>query len=129
MSSSEFQRLSTEKYLVVTTFRRSGQGVPTPVWAGALDGDLVVWSNRKAGKVKRIRNNGHVEVQACDARGRKRYGAVVTGAARLLDPDDSDRARASIARKYGIFGRISMFFDRIRGGNARTVGIAITLDQ
>jgi PPOX class probable F420-dependent enzyme len=127
--SSEFQRLSAEKYLVVTTFRKSGQPVPTPVWAGALDRDLVVWSNREAGKVKRIRNNGRVEVQACDMRGRKTHGPVVTGQARLLNEDDSDRARASIARKYGIVGRVLMFFDRIRGGNTRTVGIAITLDE
>jgi uncharacterized protein len=111
----------------LTTFRKSGVAVPTPIWLAGSDGELVMWSKRKAGKVKRIRNSGRVEVQACDARGRQTYGAKVTGQARLLDDDATMRAREVIARKYGLVGWVTMFFSRLRGGPPRTVGIAVKL--
>ncbi|MEC3981768.1 PPOX class F420-dependent oxidoreductase [Amycolatopsis sp. H20-H5] len=125
---SEFERLAAEKYVVLTTFRKTGVAVPTPLWAAGRDGELVMWSERKAGKVKRIRNSGRVEVQACDLRGRETHGAKVTGVARLLDDEDTEAARKAVARKYGIIGQVTMFFSRLRGGPQRTVGIAVKLD-
>lgn len=125
---SEFERLAAEKYVVLTTFRRSGVAVATPIWLAGSDRELVMWSERKAGKVKRIRNNGRVEVQACDRRGRQTHGAKVTGQARLLDDEATERACAVIARKYGAIGHVTMFFSRLRGGPPRTVGIAVKLD-
>ncbi|KFU77192.1 hypothetical protein SAMN04489729_7718 [Amycolatopsis lurida] len=126
---SEFERIAAEKYVVLTTFRKNGAPVPTPVWAAGDGGELVIWSERKAGKVKRIRNGGRVEVQACDFRGAKTHGDVVAGAARLLDLDETERVRKVIARKYGITGRVTMFFSRLRGPKDRTVGIAIKLAE
>ncbi|GAB3496858.1 PPOX class F420-dependent oxidoreductase [Amycolatopsis cihanbeyliensis] len=125
---AELDRLAAEKYLVLTTFRKSGVAVPTPVWA-ARDGDeLVVWSARKAGKVKRIRNSGRVELTACDARGKRTHGGTVPGTARLLDDEGSQRARDTIKRKYGLVGHVSMFFSELRGKD-RTIGIAVTLEE
>ncbi|WP_020671545.1 PPOX class F420-dependent oxidoreductase [Amycolatopsis nigrescens] len=124
---SEFERLSAEKYVVVTTFRKSGDPVPTPVWIAGDNGELVLWSERKAGKVKRIRNNGDVTVQACDLRGKSTHGPVVNGKARLLDDEGSERVRRAVARKYGIVGQVTMFFSRLRGPKDRTVGVAIEL--
>ncbi|MFJ8911829.1 PPOX class F420-dependent oxidoreductase [Amycolatopsis sp. NPDC102389] len=123
--ASEFERIAAEKYVVLTTFRKNGTPVPTPVWAAGDGGELVIWSERKAGKVKRIRNSGRVELQACDFRGAKTHGDVVAGEARLLDLDETERVRKVIARKYGITGRVTMFFSRLRGPKDRTVGIAI----
>ncbi len=126
--ASEFDRLAAEKYVVLTTFRKSGAAVPTPVWLAGSGGELVMWSERKAGKVKRIRNSGRVEVQACDRLGRQTHGAKVTGQARLLDDEATNRACSAIARKYGTIGRVTMFFSRLRGGPPRIVGIAVKLD-
>jgi len=126
--TSEVERLGAESYVVLTTFRRDGRAVPTPIWIARDGEDLVMWSERKAGKVKRIRNSGRVEVQASDVRGTKTHGAKVTGQARLLDDDDTRRVCRLIARKYGLVGQVTMFFSRLRGGPPRTVGIAITLD-
>ncbi|HEY2058678.1 PPOX class F420-dependent oxidoreductase [Amycolatopsis sp. NBC_01480] len=127
--SSELERLSAEKYVVLTTFRRDGRAVPSPVWAARDGDDLVIWSERDTGKVKRIRNSGRVEVQACDVRGKKTHGATATGTARLLDNEGSERVRRAIARGYGVVGQVMMFFSRLRGGPQRTIGIAITLDE
>lgn len=128
MTSSEVDRLAAERTVVLTTFRRDGRAVPTPIWVAALDGELVFWSDATAGKIKRIRNSGRVEVQASDVRGRKVHGAKVTGEARLLDGDASERARTAIARAYGILGQTTMFFSRLRG-REKTVGIAVTLSS
>ena len=127
--TSEADRLAAESYVVLTTFRRDGRAVPTPIWLAGEDGELLFWSERKAGKVKRIRNSGRVEVQASDYRGTKTHGAKVTGQARLLDVEASERVRTAIARKYGIVGRVTMFFSRLRGPADRTVGIAVKLDE
>ena len=124
---SELERLAAEKYVVLTTFRRDGRAVPTPVWASRDGDELVLFSERTAGKVKRIRNNGEVRLQACDVRGRRVHGAEATGTARLLDAEGSERARRVIARDYGLFGRVTMFFSRLRGGPERTIGIAIKI--
>lgn len=124
---SELERLGAEKYVLVTTFRRSGKPVPTPVWI-ARDGDeLILYSARDAGKVKRIRANADVEVTACDLRGAKTHGDTARGTARVLDDPGSARARDVIARKYGLFGKLAMLGSRLRGGTSRTVGIAIAL--
>ncbi|SEP32767.1 PPOX class F420-dependent oxidoreductase [Amycolatopsis saalfeldensis] len=127
--SSELERLSAEKYVVLTTFRRDGRAVPSPVWAARDGEELVVWSERDTGKVKRIRAGGRVEVQACDVRGKKTHGAKATGTARLLDDEGSERVRRAIARGYGVVGQVTMFFSRLRGGPQRTIGIAIALDE
>ncbi len=126
---SELARLDAEKYVSLVTFRKTGVGVATPVWI-ARDGDeLLVFSERNAGKVKRIRNDPRVELTACDMLGRRTHGATVTGKARILDDEGSARARRVIARRYGFVGRVTMFFSRLRGGPQRTVGIAITLSD
>ncbi|MEU8639019.1 PPOX class F420-dependent oxidoreductase [Amycolatopsis sp. NPDC048633] len=126
--ASETDRLAAERYVVLTTFRKDGRAVPTPIWVAGDGGELVLWSERKAGKVKRIRNSGRVEVQACDVRGKKTHGAVASGQARLLDLSESERVRRAITRKYGIVGRVTMFFSKLRGPADRTVGIAVKLD-
>lgn len=126
--ASETDRLAAERYVVLTTFRKDGRAVPTPIWVAGHGGELVFNSVRDVGKVKRIRNSGRVEVQACDLRGKTTHGAVVSGRARLLDLDETRRIQQVIGRKYGVFGRVSMFFSKLRGPADRTVGIAVKLD-
>ncbi|AXB48572.1 PPOX class F420-dependent oxidoreductase [Amycolatopsis albispora] len=126
--ASELDRLAAEKYVVVTTFRKNGTPVPTPVWIARRGDELVLWSDAQAGKVKRLRNDARVAVQASDFGGKKTHGDKVSGQARLLDGDETERVRSTIARKYGIVGQVTMFFSRLRG-RQRTIGIAVTLDE
>jgi uncharacterized protein len=117
--------LAAGKYLLLTTFRRAGDAVPTPVWVVADGADLVVWTARDAGKVKRIRRDGAVRLAPCDMRGRP-TGPEVPGRARVLDAAGSERARRLIAGRYGIAGRLVLWGSRLRRGRDGTVGIAIT---
>jgi PPOX class probable F420-dependent enzyme len=125
--SADYGRLASEKYILLTTYRRTGEPVATPIGVAGDGGDLVVWTDRESGKVKRIRRDPTVGVQACDVSGRTTHGAVVPGKARILDGAGSDRVRRALARKYGVIGRVGMFLSGLRGGR-RMVGVAITLD-
>lgn len=126
--STELDRLAGEQYVALTTFRTSGAPVTTPIWAARMGEELVVWTERESGKVKRIRRDGRVEVTACDIRGKNTHGETVGGQARLLDDDGSEQARKVITGKYGIIGRVTMFFSKLRGGRERTIGVAVALD-
>jgi len=124
---SEVERLSRGSYLLVTTFRKDGTPVPTPVWV-ARDGDgLLVWTQATAGKVKRVRNNPTVELAECDLRGRPR-GETVKGTARILDAEGTDRGRAVLKKKYGISGHVVIGASKLFRGRDGTVCLAISLD-
>ncbi|MFG2981636.1 PPOX class F420-dependent oxidoreductase [Streptomyces sp. NPDC048258] len=95
------EELGRAKYVSLTTFRKDGTPVATPVWAVADGGELYVWTRSDSWKVKRIRNDGRVTVAACDVRGRMEEGAPVReGEARLLDEAGLRRVRGLMSRKY-----------------------------
>ena len=120
------ERLNSAKYLLVTTFRRDGRAVATPVWK-VRDGDaLGVWTATGSGKVKRIRNRPEVRLAPCDYRGPP-LGEEVSGRAEILDVDGMRRYRRRIARTYWLTGPWIVLFSRLRRGNTGTVGIRITL--
>lgn len=126
---TELDRLARAQYVQLTTFRKSGEPVPTPVWAVSDGRELFVWAERESWKVKRVRNNPRVEVTACDLRGKKTHGPTVSGNARLLGDVETDRVRKLLGGKYGITGFIAVVGSVIRGGKKRTIGIGITLDE
>ncbi|MDG4856648.1 PPOX class F420-dependent oxidoreductase [Streptomyces sp. T-3] len=119
--------LAAGKYLLLTTFRRDGRAVPTPVWVMPDGRALAVWSAADAGKVKRIRNCGRVTVGPCDWRGRP-LGASTPGVAEVLTADESAHFTGLMKRKYGLVARVGLLGSRLRGGSGRTVGIRIRLD-
>ncbi|MFD9353513.1 PPOX class F420-dependent oxidoreductase [Streptomyces sp. NPDC060031] len=95
------EELGKARYVSLTTFRKDGTPVATPVWAAAEGGELYLWTRSDSWKVKRIRNNGRVTVAPCDARGRLVEGAPVeAGEARLLDEAGLRRVRRLLLRKY-----------------------------
>ena len=78
-----------------------------------------------AGKVKRIRRSGDVEIGACDFKGRLK-GESIRARAKLLDDDASDVVRSRIVKKYGLTGWLTMFGSKLRRGRTGTIGIEIT---
>ena len=88
-----------QNYISLTTFRKNGQAVPTPVWFGEENDKLYVMTRSTMGKTKRIRNNGKVKVAACTIRG-KVTGPEFSAVARILPKEDGPRARKTINRKY-----------------------------
>src|SRR4051794_16706145 len=94
--------LGRASYALLTTFRKSGQGVPTAVWYALGDeGRVYFFTGPETGKAKRIQNNPHVQVAPSTARG-KATGPAVDATARLLSADEARLAREKIQKKYGI---------------------------
>ncbi len=116
--------LGSSKYMQLTTFRKDGTPVPTPVWVARSGHELRVWSAAGAGKVKRIRRSGAVQVAPCTTRG-KPMGVPIDATARLLPEEDVAGVLDALVQKYGLFGRLATWRDR-RGGR-KGAAIAITL--
>jgi uncharacterized protein len=91
--------ISGQSYICLTTFRRSGVTVPTPVWFAEADGKLYVQTRSDSGKYKRIRNNSRVQIAPCTMRG-KVTGPQFDATARILPPEDWPTGRKAINRKY-----------------------------
>ncbi|CAL9362187.1 PPOX class F420-dependent oxidoreductase [Streptomyces pilosus] len=126
MDEASLDRLGAGKYLLVTSYRKNGTPVATPVWV-VRDGDaLGVWTVADSWKVKRIRARGDVLVGPCDVRGRP-TGGQVPATAEICDPATTVRYRRLLARKYGLLGRLTLLGSRLRRGSDGTVGIRITL--
>jgi PPOX class probable F420-dependent enzyme len=101
-----FDELSGSKYTLLVTFKRSGEPVPTPVWAGLDDdGRLYVRSERDVAKVKRVRNDPHVRVARCNVRGKPR-GPLIEGRARVVAPEEEEQAERVLAAHFGLGRRL-----------------------
>ncbi|GLI27346.1 PPOX class F420-dependent oxidoreductase [Agromyces rhizosphaerae] len=105
----DFQAVRDAKYVLLTTFKRDGTGVGTPVWAVPVETDrgtgIRIWTARNTGKVKRIRNGSRVTVAPCSMRGVP-TGAAVEAHAVLLDDDDTRGTLEALAARYGMAGRL-----------------------
>ncbi|MCX6464535.1 MAG: PPOX class F420-dependent oxidoreductase [Pseudonocardiales bacterium] len=125
MNPSTIESLAGAQFVLLTTFRRDGRAVGTPVWVAPLDGPdgpgLGVWTPGSSGKVKRVRRDGAVTLAPCDRRGTP-LGEPVPGTARVLDAEGTRRVRTAVRRKYGLLGLAAT---AVTG--RRAVGLAITL--
>src|SRR3954453_9606506 len=114
------ESLGSEKFVLLTTYRRDGRAVPTPLWVVPDDGGLGFWTVADSGKVKRIRNSGRVTLTACDMRGNP-SGDSVEAVARIGEPADRARVAERLKKKYGVLGRLTLMGSRLRRGPDGTV--------
>ena len=110
--------------VLLTTYRRDGRPVGTPV-SIAVDGDRAfVRTWETSGKFKRIRNNPEVEVAPSTALGRP-TGPAIRARARVLKDDESARAARLLARKHPVLhGLFVPAVHRLRGNE--TVHVELT---
>jgi len=88
-----------KQYVSLTTFRKTGIAVRTPVWFGEENNRLYVMTRSYSGKYKRIRNNAEVRIAPCTMRG-KITGPEFAAVARIIPREDWPPARAAVRRKY-----------------------------
>ncbi len=101
VESSDPSLLSGARYLRLTTFRRDGTAVATPVWVVVDDrGRLLVWTGSATGKAKRLRRDPQVRVCRSDARGNP-AGTEVGGTARFLPVTEGPLVQRLLRQKYG----------------------------
>jgi len=126
--------LAAARYISLTTYKRDGRGVATPVWIAGSGDTFRFTTGDKAWKTRRLLNDPTVTVQVSDVRGRVAPGAATyTGTGRVQDdPASVGIAEQAIAEKYGWQFRATKVVDRVRtalriGTKQAVVAIELTL--
>ena len=123
--------VAAHRYVSLTTFRRSGEPVATPVWIARDGEELVVITIDGVGKTKRLAHTSRVELRECDMRGTVPDGALTHhGTARVVrSPEEIAAVKRAIGRKY-LLARVGdalrPLASKITGQKARA-GIRIVL--
>jgi PPOX class probable F420-dependent enzyme len=129
-AGSSLDALFPGKYVSLTSVKRDGSAVATPVWFVIEDGRLLVNTDPQSFKAKRIRRNPAVTIAPCTASGRLR-GDPVPGRAEFLPDSELERVKQLLARKYRI-DRVLVLpiyrvVQRLRGARAGTAEVAIAI--
>ncbi len=109
--------LEDEKYILLTTFRRDGTPVATPVWIVPLDaGKFGFTTSSGSGKAKRLAHTSRVVVQASDVRGRTKPGSSpIEATALVITGPEYASIKAKVKAKYGFVTNITRFLGFIGG--------------
>lgn len=91
----------TTHTVFLTTFRRNGQGIGSPVGMAVADGKLYFMTPVATWKARRIAHNPQVKLALCIFQG-KVLSPAVEGVARRLSGEEARRARALL--RVGFIG-------------------------
>ncbi|WP_407343758.1 PPOX class F420-dependent oxidoreductase [Pengzhenrongella phosphoraccumulans] len=107
-------------YVRLTTFRRDGTPVPTPVWVVRDGGSLLVITGAAAGKTKRLRHTPRVLIAPSDMRGRVAADVedVEATATVSSSPAELERLSTLLKAKYGVQYAVMRLADRVRARGA-----------
>jgi uncharacterized protein len=109
---SPLNELADEKYLSLTTYRRDGSPVSTPVWFVADRGRLLVWTSAGSWKARRLRCDARVRIAACDFRGNV-HGSEWHATARFLPAHEGPRVQRLLRKKYPVARRLLSWFNSL----------------
>jgi PPOX class probable F420-dependent enzyme len=119
-STNPLGMLEGHKFANLTTFRKSGKQVTTPVWFATISDNVYVVTTRSSGKVKRLRNNPSARLGPSDQRG-KPLGEQVPVVGRLLSEAEQAPALQALNAKYGLMKRFIDLILRLRGMQSQRV--------
>jgi PPOX class probable F420-dependent enzyme len=119
--------LPNSRYIALTTYRRDGRPVTTPVWSAPLAGKLYVVTAESTGKARRLRATGRVRFAACNMSGRRILGDWEEGTGRIVQDEARRReALAALRRKYGWQLSLAALINRVRGVDRDRVVLELT---
>jgi PPOX class probable F420-dependent enzyme len=98
-SKNKLNMLFKHKYINLTTYRKNGEGVNTPVMFAEKEGKLYVETLASRYKVARINNNPRVQIAPSNMKG-KVLGPSIEGIARVLSKSEQDDAFTALREKY-----------------------------
>jgi uncharacterized protein len=129
--SPDLEALFPGRYLSVTSFKRDGTAVATPVWFVSDGSRLFAFTDLHSAKVRRIRRDPHVLVASCRADGKLRADPIPASAAVLTAPEELERIQKLLLTRYKISYRVVMFFyrlgRRVRGEPPVAEGAALAI--
>lgn len=127
MSKHDIRSLERSDYISLSTRKRSGDYVDTPVWFAPLDDSYYIFSAGDAGKVKRLRNFSESRIASCTVSGKLTGEWMKTSAEVLDDPADQAKALQALHIKYGWKMRMTDFFSSMSGKMKRRAYIRVDL--
>jgi PPOX class probable F420-dependent enzyme len=113
-----FGVLEGHRYARLTTYRKGGESVPTPVWFALVDEHVYLFTDARSGNAKRIRNDPRVMLAPSGVRGKPR-GKSVQAEARILSWAEGGAADRALREKYGWRYRLALAVVRLLGLSAR----------
>lgn len=115
MNANPYPMLVDQTYMSLTTYRKTGVAVPTPVWFAQEGDKLYIITEATSGKAKRLRHTSRVEIAPCTVRGEV-TGESMQATARLVPMSDAlaSHANGLLNKKYGLLKRLFdlMYFFR-----------------
>jgi uncharacterized protein len=103
----EIDEVLLARTMVLTTFRRSGVGMATPVWAAKIEGRYLFTTPSSTAKVKRLAHTKRVTIGCGNGRGKPVDGPVVEALAeRVNDPTLLPTFRAAMRKKGALMSRV-----------------------
>ena len=127
----DLEALFPGKYLSVTSFKRDGTGVATPVWFVSDGSRLFALTDLHSGKVRRIHRNPRVLVAACRADGKLRSEPVPAQVEVLTATPQLERVQALLIERYKVSYRMVMLIyrlgRRLRGRPSVADGAALAI--
>jgi uncharacterized protein len=105
-NAMEIDQFDKQQYLNIETFKKSGEGVKTPVWFAVNNGKLFITTMNESGKVKRIRRNPTVNVAPCKVGGEV-LGTWIKAEARIIeDITQIHEIDKLLNKKYGLMKKL-----------------------
>ena len=101
LDAGSLDELDRASYISLATFRRTGVAVETAVWFARAGDKLYVFTESRAGKIKRLRNDSHVRVATCSVSGKVRGEWLEGSGRRVEEPAVIESAYAALRKKYG----------------------------
>ena len=111
--AADLEALFPGRYLSLTSFKRDGTGVATPVWFVSDGRRLFALTDLHSAKVRRIRRNPHVLVASCRADGKLRSEPVPARAEVLTATPELERVQKLLIERYKISYRVVMLIYRL----------------
>ncbi len=117
--------LGRAQCIALTTFRKTGQAVTTPMWFAVNLGIIYIETHADAGKLKRLRHTARVTLAPCTYNG-KVTGAVSAGNTRILtETEERTVASTALAKKYGVMRSLFHFVRNARRVLQRKAQVAV----
>jgi len=123
-ATADLEALFPGRLLSVTSFRRDGSGVATPLWFVSDGRRLFALTDLHSAKVRRVRRDPRVLVAPCRADGKLRSDPLTARAEVLTATADLERVRTLLMERYKVSYRLVMLLYAVGRRLRRQAAIA-----
>jgi PPOX class probable F420-dependent enzyme len=117
-------KIKSEKYISLETYRKNNQAVKTPVWFVIKNDSIIIVTRDQTGKIKRLRNNQKVKIATCSIKG-KTSMSMIPGTAQILTDKETSEVVKLRDKKYGLFSKVAKFLTK---GKGNLVAISVKMN-